>query len=114
MFGREGNADPGFIHDDGRWFTRKTGAEFLMRETGYATNPETMVSGEEWIPAMDTAEDAEALAKIVHPMGYQYAKIRLNVFRQRNINHNHIRLLKILISEAEKWQQKDKNSGQDG
>jgi hypothetical protein len=94
----------GFVHKD-RFITAEEAQAFVKKETGYTTSNETLMSGEEWIPKIEDSNDAVKLGRKLHQYGRDAAQMRINIFENKKINHNHVRLLKIMIEEYSVWKQ---------
>lgn len=94
---------PGFLHDDGRFLTREQAANVGLYLTGILLNERQMLSGEEWIPKIETKDDAEELGLNMHFRGYNIAKQRINIFRSLKKHEQHIKFLTIAIDLFEKF-----------
>lgn len=89
----------GFVHDNGMFMTAEEAQAFVKMKTGYTTSDETLMSGEEWIPKIEDSDAAKEIGRKLHDYGKSAAEIRINTFGAKKINHNHVRLLKIMIEE---------------
>ena len=95
----------GFVHDNGMFMTAEEAQAFVKMKTGYTTSEETLMSGEEWIPKIEDSDAAKEIGKKLHQYGRDAARTRINIFESKKINHNHVRLLKIMVEEYSVWKQ---------
>jgi len=99
----------GFLYNN-EFITAEEARLVVKEQTGYTTSEETLMSGEEWIPKLECTDDAVYFGSRLHEYGYNSARIRLDLFQSKNINHNHVRLLKIMIDEYKKTRSGNRRS----
>ena len=92
----------GFLHEDGRFLNRLQAAQVMTSITGITLNQEKMLSGEEWIPKLESEDDAVALGRRMHERATFIAKDRINVFTSLRKNEEHVEFLKIALKENER------------
>ncbi len=92
----------GFLHDDGRFLSRSRAANLVHKMGLFTINEHEMLSGEEWIPRLEDDRDAIQWAARMHPRAVSIVRLRINIFNARRIHRDHVRLLKLALSERGK------------
>lgn len=90
-------AELGWVHFDGRFLTKAQAAYIATSLTGVTIDPHRFVAGEEWIPRLDSEEDAIYLGMHFHFRGRHSAKQRIKIFDSIKKYRKHCKLLKIAL-----------------
>lgn len=103
-------AEPGWVHFDGRFFSRKETGRWIKKKTGYCTNKENALSGEEFVPKLETIEDAKYHASCMHEHGIHHIRLRINMFTTQERDPDHVYLLKRLIAEYQRLKELEQSN----
>lgn len=91
--------EAGWLHEDGRFLTMEQTGGFIKGATGYCIQENRPLSGEEFLPRLDSKADAVHLGSHLHKHGHHHIKLRIHIFEERGIHLNHVELLKITNKE---------------